>query len=148
MVCFNFQPFFQIIFEFSKEIQTGLLFNFVNADGKYLQWLIGRTVRNDEADHFYWRSQVINDFVKRLGNGDFARWQIFGFRRRRKYCSGNNINLFFLESDRLYQLFQSFPNASVESRKLRRHITHQFPVQIAQTSLKYSTTCVRMKYWC
>ena len=83
-----FQPFFQIIREFGKEIQTGLFFHFVYADGEHLQRLIGGMVRNDEANHFYWWSQVINDFVKRFGNGDSAGWQIFGFRRRRKYRSG------------------------------------------------------------
>ena len=70
--CDRFQPFFQIIREFGEEIQSGLFFHFVNADGEHLQRVIGGTVRNDEADHFYWWSQVINDFVKRFGNGDFA----------------------------------------------------------------------------
>ena len=43
---------------------------------------------SDETNHFYRRSQVINDFVKRFGNGDSVGWQIFGFRRKRKYRSG------------------------------------------------------------
>ena len=50
----------QIIREFGKEIQSGLFFHFVNADGKYLQWLIGRTVRNNKTDHFLRWSQVIS----------------------------------------------------------------------------------------
>jgi hypothetical protein len=66
--CDRFQPFFQIIREFGKEIHSGLLFNFVNADGKYLQWLTGGMVWNDETYHFLRRSQVIDDFIKRLGS--------------------------------------------------------------------------------
>ena len=55
-----FKSFFQVIQEFGEEIQTGLFFHFVNTDGKYLQWLIGRTVGDDKTDHFLRWSQVIS----------------------------------------------------------------------------------------
>ena len=75
--------------------------------------LFGVTARKvSEWEH---GKSLPDNFVKRLENCNISEWQMFSFRRRRKDCSGNNLNLFFLEIGRPHQFFQSFPDAPVES---------------------------------